>query len=216
MSRNRFPGDVVDAYDRWQESATADDFALFIRALSVHREAIGRGIRTGDVGEVLRERFPSAVGTKSLEAVLASDFPTRADAAEDASDPVMVVDPALVNERHQPMVAAALEGMGDDSADPAATSAVGNAYFDWAAELEDAGYSSEATPLWLLAVEYYDRSLEVWPDSAPVLGDRAFALYWAESPLATDALEVFVAQAESVRHLALQVARAREMLSEVP
>ena len=216
MSVNRFPMVVVYAYDRWQDSGTADDFALFIRALDKNRVALGRGVRSGDVSQVLSERFPAAAGTQSFNDVLAESFPTRAGAGDDTPDSPAESGAPAVGDRHQPRVAEMLEAATGDPGNPDTLAAVGNAYFDWAAELEDAGLPNEATPLWLLAVEYYDKSLEFQPDNAHVLGDKAFALYWAESPLTAGALQDFIAKAERNRDLVQQVERAREMLSEVP
>lgn len=98
--------------------------------------------------------------------------------------------------------------------DPQFIARVGHAFYDWAADLYTSGQMGGATQLFEHAVYYYERTLELAPDDAVVLGDRAFALHWMGREEAAEALRTFIEVAGEREDLAVQVENAKRLLAE--
>lgn len=98
--------------------------------------------------------------------------------------------------------------------DPQFIARVGHAFYDWAADLYTSGQAAGATQIFEHAVYYYDRALELAPDDAVVLGDRAFALHWMGREEAAEALRTFIEIAGEREDLAVQVENAERLLTE--
>lgn len=92
---------------------------------------------------------------------------------------------------------------------------VGHAYYEWAVQIYQSGQVSAATPMWLSAVVYYDQVLELRPDDEVALGNKAFALYYAQDPRAPQALRAFLDGAAGSTVLQQQLETARGMLAEL-
>lgn len=90
---------------------------------------------------------------------------------------------------------------------------LGHAYYDYAAELTNAGLAQAAQPLWAVAIKYYDQVLAKRPGDNQVLGDRAFAAYYSGSPDAAEYLARFIATNDPT--LAQQIQAAKQYLSEL-
>lgn len=92
--------------------------------------------------------------------------------------------------------------------------ALGHAYYEYAVVLYQAGQQPGSVPYWLNAVIEYDKALASDPTDEVLLGNKAFALYYAGSSSVGPALIAFIENPSSAR-LAEQVETARQMLAEV-
>lgn len=93
---------------------------------------------------------------------------------------------------------------------------VGHAYFEWAVALYESGQVQASIPIWKSAVSYYDRVLAMDPTDDVALGNKAFALYYAQdAELAPAALQAFIEGAADNASLSQQVENARGMLAEL-
>jgi len=93
---------------------------------------------------------------------------------------------------------------------------VGHAYFEWAVAVYESGQQAAAIPLWKSAVSYYDKVLAIDPSHDIALGNKAFALYYAQdAELAPAALRAFIENAADNTSLTQQVENARGMLTEL-
>lgn len=93
---------------------------------------------------------------------------------------------------------------------------VGHAYFEWAVAVYESGQAAAALPLWTSAVSYYDKVLAMDPSHDIALGNKAFALYYAQdTELAPAALQAFIDGASDNASLAQQLDNARGMLAEL-
>ncbi len=93
---------------------------------------------------------------------------------------------------------------------------VGHAYFEWAVAVYESGQQSAALPLWSSAVSYYDQVLAMDPSHDVALGNKAFALYYAQdAERAPGALQAFIDGAADNASLSAQVENARGMLAEL-
>lgn len=117
-----------------------------------------------------------------------------------------------INARFEPRANAAVTTADANPDKPEIVAQAGHAYYEWAVALYEAGRQADATPFWYNAVAYYDKVLALTPDDDIVLGNKAFALYYAQSPDAAEALEAFVDGASDNAGLAAQVENARSML----
>lgn len=120
------------------------------------------------------------------------------------STPVVDIDDTTANE---PWV-------DTEPTDPQFIARVGHAFYDWAADLYTSGQAAGATQIFEHAVYYYDRTLELDPDDAVVLGDRALALHWMGREDSREALAGFIEAAGDREDLAVQVANAKRLLAE--
>jgi tetratricopeptide (TPR) repeat protein len=93
---------------------------------------------------------------------------------------------------------------------------VGHAYFEWAVAVYESGQQAASIPLWNSAVSYYDKVLALDPSHDIALGNKAFALYYAQDVnLAPAALRAFIDGASDNASLAQQLDNARGMLAEL-
>lgn len=116
---------------------------------------------------------------------------------------------------YQPRVESAKAAMETSPDNPDVIAQVGHAYFEWAVALFEGGQQSASIPIWKSAVSYYDQALALRPDDDIVLGNKAFALYYANDPLAKPALEAFVTAASDNADLAEQVKNAQSYLTQL-
>ncbi|MHB1323578.1 MAG: tetratricopeptide repeat protein [Coriobacteriia bacterium] len=117
---------------------------------------------------------------------------------------------------YKPRVEAAQAAMDASPDNPDVVAQVGHAYFEWAVALYEGRQVSASIPLWKSAVSFYDQVLAVRPDDDIILGNKAFALYYAgDSVLAKPALEAFVAAAADNPRLASQVQNAQGYLTQL-
>lgn len=117
---------------------------------------------------------------------------------------------------YQPRVQAAQDVLATNPNDPDTIAEVGHAYFEWAVALYEGGQQPASIPVWRQAVSSYDQVLAIRPDDDIVLGNKAFALYYAQDfDLAQAALQAFIAAAADNVQLAAQVDNARSMLAEL-
>jgi hypothetical protein len=123
---------------------------------------------------------------------------------------------AIFAETYQPRVDAALVAAQSSPTNPDIVIQVGHAYYEWAVEIYQSGQVAASAPFWLSAVSYYDQVLALRPDDAVALGNKAFALYYAQSPDTPAALQAFIEGAANSTALAQQVETARGMLAEFP
>lgn len=120
-----------------------------------------------------------------------------------------------ITQEYQPRVDAALAAAQSEPQNPDVVIQVGHAYFDWAVKLYESSQISAATPIWKNAVSYYDRVLAMDPSNDIALGNKAFALYYAQdAELAPAALQAFIDGAADNAGLSEQVSTARGMLAE--
>lgn len=119
----------------------------------------------------------------------------------------------LFEAEYQPRVDAALVAAKADPENADILAQVGHAYYEWAARIFESGQQTASIPMWKSAVSYYDRVLAIRPDDNIVLGNKAFALYYASDPEAKAALQAFVDAAAGNTTLAAQVDNARQMLN---
>lgn len=118
--------------------------------------------------------------------------------------------------QYQPRVDSALTAANSNPDNPEVVIQVGHAYFEWAVALYEAGQVSASIPIWKSAVSYYDKVLAVDPTNDIALGNKAFALYYAQdAELAPAALRAFIDGASDNAQLAEQVENARGMLAEL-
>jgi hypothetical protein len=122
---------------------------------------------------------------------------------------------ALDTAQLQSSLDAALAAAEAQPDNPEIIETLGNAYFDYAAALTNAGRDREAAPYWQNAVIQYDKVLAGNPGNDIVLGDKAFALYYAGSAEARAALQAFVDAASDNAGLAQQVQTARGYLTQL-
>lgn len=116
---------------------------------------------------------------------------------------------------NQPRVDAAQAAAQANPDNPDIVIQVGHAYYEWAVQIYQSGQVSAATPMWLSAVVYYDQVLELRPDDEVALGNKAFALYYAQDPRAPQALRAFLDGAAGSTVLQQQLETARGMLAEL-
>ncbi len=117
---------------------------------------------------------------------------------------------------YQPRVDSALTAANANPDNPEVVIQVGHAYFEWAVALYEAGQVSASIPIWKNAVSYYDKVLAVDPSHDIALGNKAFALYYAQdAALAPAALRAFIDGAADNTALAAQIENARGMLDEL-
>jgi tetratricopeptide (TPR) repeat protein len=93
--------------------------------------------------------------------------------------------------------------------------ALGHAYYEYAVVLYQAGQQPGSVPYWLNAVIEYDKALAADPTNPVLLGNKAFALYYAGSSNVGPALVAFIDNPQSATQLPQQVETARQMLAEV-
>ncbi|MBC7266826.1 MAG: hypothetical protein H5T75_07640 [Coriobacteriia bacterium] len=115
--------------------------------------------------------------------------------------------------KHQPAIDALLAAQKADPENVGILMQLGHAYYDYAAELTNAGLADAAQPLWSVAITYYDRVLAKQPDNAQVLGDRAFAAYYSGAPDAAESLKRFIATNDPT--LTQQIEAAKQYLSQI-
>jgi len=115
--------------------------------------------------------------------------------------------------KYQPAIDAGNAALQANPENSALLTQQGHNYYEWAAELSNNSLFDAALPLWLTAVDFYDKSLALEPDNPVVLGNRGFALFYSQDPRAREALEAFVAINEPT--LAQQVQAARDMLTQL-
>ncbi|MBN2841421.1 MAG: hypothetical protein JXP37_10750 [Coriobacteriia bacterium] len=123
---------------------------------------------------------------------------------------------AIFAETYQPRVDAALVAAQASPTNPDIVIQVGHAYYEWAVEVYQSGQIAASAPFWLSAVSYYDQVLALRPDDEVALGNKAFALYYAQSPDTPAALQAFIEGAADSTALAQLVETARSMLAEFP
>lgn len=124
-------------------------------------------------------------------------------------------DTDLFAAEYQPRVDSALAAVKTNPQNPDIVAQVGHAYYEWAAEIFQSGQQSASIPIWKSAVSYYDQALAIRPDDDIVLGNKAFALYYASDVEATGALQTFIDNAADNSTLAAQVDNARQMLASL-
>lgn len=121
----------------------------------------------------------------------------------------------LFESKYQPRVDSALAAVKTNPQNPDIVAQVGHAYYEWAAEIFQSGQQTAAIPIWKSAVSYYDQALALRPDDDIVLGNKAFALYYAADAEAPAALGAFIDSAAGNTTLAAQVENARQMLAQL-
>jgi len=121
----------------------------------------------------------------------------------------------LFAESYQPRVDAALIAIQSNPDNPDVVAQAGHAYYEWAAEVYQSGQAAASVPFWLSAVSYYDQVLEIDPEDDIALGNRAFALYYAQDSRAIEGLRAFIDGAADNPDLAQQVDNANGMLAEL-
>ncbi|MRS12134.1 MAG: hypothetical protein EG823_03565 [Actinobacteria bacterium] len=121
-----------------------------------------------------------------------------------------------ITAQYQPRVDAAIAAAQSSPDNPAVVIEVGHAYFEWAVALYESGQQSASIPVWKSAVSYYDQVLAMDPSDDIALGNKAFALYYAQDAvLAPAALQAFIDGASDNANLAEQVENAKGMLAEI-
>ncbi len=121
----------------------------------------------------------------------------------------------LFTAQYQPRVDAALAAAQGAPDNPDVVAQAGHAYYEWAVAVYESGQQPASVPLWLSAVSYYDKALAIRPDDDVLLGNKAFALYYAASMDAGPALEAFIASASDNAGLAAQVENAKGLLAGI-
>ena len=120
-----------------------------------------------------------------------------------------------ITSQFQPRVDAALVAVESNPENPDIVIQVGHAYFEWAVALYESGQYPASVPMWLAAVSFYDQTLALDPGNDIALGNKAFALYYAQDESAAEGLREFIDGAADNADLAQQVENARGMLAEV-
>lgn len=115
--------------------------------------------------------------------------------------------------KHQPAIDALLAAQKADPENVDVLTRLGHAYYDYAAELTNAGLADAAQPLWTVAISYYDQVLAKQPGNAQVLGDRAFAAYYSGASDAAESLKRFIATNDPT--LTQQIEAAKQYLSQI-
>ncbi len=116
--------------------------------------------------------------------------------------------------KYQPRIDAIVAAVQADPQNPDLLAQAGHTYYEYAAELTNAGLVDAAAPLWAVAISYYERVLERRPDDAVVLGNRAFAAYYSGNPIAREALQAFIATNDAA--LSQQIETAKQYLASLP
>jgi hypothetical protein len=114
---------------------------------------------------------------------------------------------------YQPTIDALNASLQADPESVALMTQLGHTYYEYAAELTNGGFGAAAAPLWATAISFYDRVLAKEPANAVVLGNKAFAAVYSNSPGARSALEAFIATNDTA--LASQIETAKGMLETV-
>lgn len=123
---------------------------------------------------------------------------------------------STVSSEFQSRVQSAQAAMDASPNNPDVIAQVGHAYYEWAVSLYEGQQVQASIPLWKSAVSYYDQALAIRPDDDVLLGNKAFALFYAgETELAKEAILVFVEAAEDNARLTQQVDNARRMLTQL-
>lgn len=131
-----------------------------------------------------------------------------------SGDATATVD--AISQQYQARVNSAVAAASADPNNPDIVIEVGHAYFEWAVETYEGGQAQASIPIWKSAVSYYDKVLAIDPSNDIALGNKAFALYYAQdAQLAPAALEAFIAGASDNASLSQQVENARGMLAEL-
>jgi predicted RNA polymerase sigma factor len=115
--------------------------------------------------------------------------------------------------QYQPQVDSALAASKADPTNATLLANVGHVYYEWAVAEYENGAVELSRPHWTAAVAYYDQALAITPGDVVVLGNKAFALTYANSPDAKAALEAFIAT--NAPTLAEQIANAKQLLAEI-
>ncbi|MDO9556455.1 MAG: hypothetical protein Q7J82_02575 [Coriobacteriia bacterium] len=118
-----------------------------------------------------------------------------------------------ITAQHKPAIDAAVAALAADPENFDLLAYAGHSYFEWAVALYESGQQPAAVPLWLAAVGYYDRALAIRPDDVVVLGNKGFALAYANDQGAAAALRAFIAA--DVNDTTGQVANATELLASI-
>ena len=118
-----------------------------------------------------------------------------------------------ITSQYQPAVDAATAALAADPQNPDLLAMAGHRYYEWAVALYESGQTANSAPLWLAAVSYYDKALAIRPDDVVVLGNKGFALAYANDPGAADALRAFIAA--DVNNTTGQVPNATELLASI-
>lgn len=120
-----------------------------------------------------------------------------------------------ITAQYQPAVDAAVAAAKSSPDNPEVIAQVGHAYFEWAVALYEGGQQTASVPIWKSAVSYYDQVLAIDPSHDVALGNKAFALFYAQDPGAAAAIEAFLAGAADNPALAEQRSTAEQMLDDV-
>jgi hypothetical protein len=120
-----------------------------------------------------------------------------------------------LNDQYKPRVDAAVAALAASPDNPDIIIQVGHAYFDWARAVYESGQPEASIPTWLAAVSYYDQTLALDPENDIALGNKAFALYYAQDNDAAAALQAFITGASDNPDLVQQVENAKTLLAEV-
>lgn len=114
---------------------------------------------------------------------------------------------------YQPTIDALNASLKADPENVALMTQLGHTYYEYAAELTNAKQAAAAASLWATAISFYDRVLAKEPANAVVLGNKAFAAVYSNSPGARGALEAFIATNDA--SLAAQIETAKGMLGTI-
>ncbi len=120
-----------------------------------------------------------------------------------------------LNDQYKPRVDAAVAALAASPDNPDIIIQVGHAYFDWARAVYESGQPEASIPTWLAAVSYYDQTLALDPENDIALGNKAFALYYAQDKGAAAALQAFITSASDNTDLTQQVENATGLLAEL-
>lgn len=121
-----------------------------------------------------------------------------------------------INAQYKPRVDAAVAAAQASPSNPGVVIEVGHAYFEWAVALYEGGQVSGSIPIWKSAVTYYDQVLAMDPANDIALGNKAFALFYAQdNALAPAALQAFIDGASDNTNLTSQVENAKGMLADL-
>ncbi len=118
-----------------------------------------------------------------------------------------------IDQQYQPAADVAYAAAQAAPDNPDLLTEAGHRYFEWAVGLYESGQPGAAVPYWLTAVNFYDKALAIRPDDPVVLGNKAFALYYAASPEAEPALRAFI-EGDSANTTG-QLDTARQMLTDL-
>lgn len=117
---------------------------------------------------------------------------------------------------YQPRVKSAQDVLATNPDSPDSIAEVGRAYYEWADALYRGGQQPASVPVWRQAATYYDQALAIRPDDDAALGNKAFALYYAQDfDLAKPAIETFIAAASDNPALSAKVEEGRKILTEL-